>query len=200
MAKAGKITKLEAAAKLFAGQGDLVIFDAIADYSEATLGSLENPKSLGQIVQDSTSWDGEDVGTDSILDEQGNLITARVTAGTLAFSFEIASTSAAMVQKFLKGHAVSAGSGSTLSIDGFESPVTATGFGTDLPVFTAPIAIINDELNRAWLYPKAKITSALSYSDGLWRIKANVLAEMVDNGNLYTGMIIEGTAKYTDSI
>lgn len=120
MAKAGKITNFEAAAKLFAGQGDLVIFDPIADYSEATLGSLENPKSLGQIVQDSTSWDGEDVGTDQILDEQGNLITARVTAGTLAFSFEIASTSAAMVQKFLAGHAVSAGSGSTLSIDGFD--------------------------------------------------------------------------------
>lgn len=44
------IARFEAAGKLFAGQGDLVIFDAIADYSNATLASLVNPKSLGQIV------------------------------------------------------------------------------------------------------------------------------------------------------
>ena len=57
----GKITNFEAAQSLFAGQGDLILFDPITDYASATLATLANPKSLGQIVQDSTSWDGDDV-------------------------------------------------------------------------------------------------------------------------------------------
>lgn len=189
----GKITNFEAAQSLFAGQGDLIIFDPITDYGSATLATLTNPKSLGQIVQDSTSWDGDDVSVDQIKDEQGDIITARVTAGTLAFSFEIASTSQEMITKFLKGTNVT-----PAAIEGFTgTPTKITGFGVDLPVFTAPMAIVNDELNRAWLYPKAKVTSNLAYSDGLWRIKASVLAEFVDTASLKTGMIIDGTLDYT---
>lgn len=190
------ITNLEAAQKLFAGQGDLIIFDSITDYSEATLASLTNPKSLGQIVQDSTTWDGDDVSVDEIKDEQGDLITARVTSGTLAFSFELASTSQTMITKFLKGTSIAT---TSVTIAGFKSPTAITGFGTQLPVFTAPIAILNDETNRAWIYPKAKITSNLSYSDGLWRIKASVLAEYVETASLHTGMVIEAVADYGQS-
>ena len=189
----GKITNFEAAQSLFAGQGDLIIFDPITDYASATLATLANPKSLGQIVQDSTSWDGDDVSVDQIKDEQGDIITARVTAGTLAFSFEIASTSQEMITKFLKGTNVT-----PAAIEGFTgTPAKITGFGVELPVFTAPMAIVNDELNRAWLYPKAKVTSNLAYSDGLWRIKASVLAEFVDTASLKTGMVIDGTLDYT---
>lgn len=189
----GKITNFEAAQSLFAGQGDLILFDPITDYASATLATLANPKSLGQIVQDSTSWDGDDVSVDQIKDEQGDIITARVTAGTLAFSFELASTSQEMITKFLKGATVT-----PAAIAGFTgTPTKITGFGVDLPVFTAPMAIVNDELNRAWLYPKAKVTSNLAYSDGLWRIKASVLAEFVDTASLKTGMIIDGTLDYT---
>lgn len=191
------IAKLDSAAKLFAGQGDLVIFDAIADYAAKTLADLANPKSLGQIVQDSTSWEGEDVNTDQILDEQGNLITARVTAGTLGFSFDIASTSPTMVKTFLAGVDIT---GTTLTGLFDTNTVTAVGFGTALPVMTRPIAVLNDELNRAWIYPKAKITSNLTLADGLYRIHAVVLAENVDNKDqtnntiLATGMIVEKTA------
>lgn len=191
------IAKLDSAAKLFAGQGDLVIFDAIADYAAKTLADLANPKSLGQIVQDSTSWEGEDVNTDQILDEQGNLITARVTAGTLGFSFDIASTSPTMVKTFLAGVDIT---GTTLTGLFDTNTVTAVGFGTALPVMTRPIAVLNDELNRAWIYPKAKITSNLTLADGLYRIHAVVLAENVDNKDesnntiLATGMIVEKTS------
>lgn len=191
------IAKLDSAAKLFAGQGDLVIFDAISDYAGKTLANLVNPKSLGQIVQDSTSWEGEDVNTDQILDEQGNLITARVTAGTLGFSFDIASTSPTMVKTFLAGVDIT---GTTLTGLFDTDTVTAVGFGTALPVMTRPIAVLNDELNRAWIYPKAKITSNLTLADGLYRIHAVVLAENVDNKDgsnntvLATGMIVEKSA------
>ena len=185
------IDKIDSATVPFVGQGDLIIFDAISDYSAATLASFTNPKSLGQIVQDSTSWEGEDVSTDEILDEQGNLITAKVTAGTLSFSFDIASTSAAMMTKFMAAASITVGSPSYIA-----SGATAVGFGVDLPVFTAPIMVVDQEKKRAWVYPKAKITSNLSLSDGLYRIHAVALAEQVDTTNLKTAILLEGSLVY----
>ena len=187
------INKIDAATVPFVGQGDLIIFDPVPDYSSATLASFANPKSLGQIVQDSTSWEGEDVSTDQILDEQGNIITAKVTAGTLSFSFDIASTSAAMMKKFMAAtpDGITVPSASYLA-----SGATAVGFGVDLPVFTVPILVADQEKKRAWVYPKAKITSNLSLSDGLYRIHAVVLAEQVDTANLKTGILLEGTLVY----
>lgn len=186
------IDKIDAATVPFVGQGDLIIFDAVSDYSSATLASFTNPKSLGQIVQDSTSWEGEDVSTDQILDEQGNLITAKVTAGTLSFSFDIASTSANMMKKFMAAADISVGSPAYLAASS-----TAVGFGVDLPVFTVPILVADQEKKRAWVYPKAKITSNLSLSDGLYRIHAVVLAEQVDTANLKTGILLEGALVYS---
>ena len=186
------INKLEGAAKLFAGQGDLIMFDAVPDYDAASVDELSdfaNPKSLGQIVQDSTTWEGEDVSTDEILDEQGNIITAHVTAGTLGFSFDIASTSQLMVQTFLGGDNIDA-PGAFSGLEG-TGTLSATGFGVKIPVMTRPIAIINDELNRAWFYPKAKITANLSYTDGLYRIHAVVVAEQIDKAKIKTAMIID---------
>ena len=186
------IDKIDAATVPFVGQGDLIIFDAVNDYSSATLASFTNPKSLGQIVQDSTSWEGEDVSTDQILDEQGNLITAKVTAGTLSFSFDIASTSANMMKKFMAAADITVGSPTYLAASS-----TAVGFGVDLPVFTVPILVADQEKKRAWVYPKAKITSNLSLSDGLYRIHAVVLAEQVDTANLKTGILLEGGLVYS---
>lgn len=186
------ISKLEGAAKLFAGQGDLIMFDAVPDYDAASVDELSdfaNPKSLGQIVQDSTTWEGEDVSTEEILDEQGNIITAHVTAGTLGFSFDIASTSQLMVQTFLGGDEI-ASPGAFSGLEG-SGTLTATGFGVKIPVMTRPIAIVNDELNRAWFYPKAKITANLSYTDGLYRIHAVVVAEQIDKTKIKTAMIID---------
>lgn len=180
------ITNLEDVTGVFAGQGDLVIFDKPSDYATATFATLTNPKSLGQIVQDSTSWEGEDPETTQIKDEQGEIITARVTAGTLGFSFEIASTSKAMVKKFLNGEEIT-----SLTNADIGTGITGVGFGTELPVITAPLMILNDEKKRAWLYPKSKIVGNLSYSDGLWRIKATATCEYLKTASLRTGMILD---------
>jgi len=189
------ISKIDAATVPFVGQGDLIIFAAVADYSSATIASLASPQSLGQIVQDSTSWEGEDVSTDELLDEQGNLITAKVTAGTLSFSFDIASTSAAMMKKFMAAADITISS-SPSWLTGSNPNPSAVGFGVDLPVFTAPILVADQEKKRAWLYPKAKITSNLAYSDGLYRIHAVVLAEQVDTASLKTAILLEGALQY----
>ena len=181
------IGKIENAGVLFAGQGDLIIFDEIADYGKSGLGigDFANPKSLGQIVQDSTSWEGEDPEISEILDEQGNVITAKTAAGTLGFSFDIASTSQEMLKTFLGGKAVTWESSSTWG-DG-----TAMKFGTEIPTIVRPIAIVNDLKSRTWLYPKAKITSSLSLEDGLYRIHCTVIAEGLDTDLLGTVMMID---------
>lgn len=185
------IAKLDTSPKLFEGQGDLVVFAPISDYTNATLASLTTPKSLGQIVQDSTTWEGEDVSTDQILDEQGNVITAHVTAGTLGFSFDIASTSLTMVKEFLAGTDAITG----VTFAGLETEtgetLNAAGFGVDLPVQTRPISVVDSEKGRAWVYPKAKITANLALADGLYRIHAVVVAEQVDQPSLKTAMIVE---------
>ena len=188
------ITNFEDVTVLFAGQGDLVIFDKPTDYATATFATLTNPKSLGQIVQDSTSWEGEDPETSQIKDEQGNIITARVTAGTLGFSFEIASTSKEMVKKFLNGEDIA-----SLTNASIGTGITGVGFGTELPVITVPLMILNDEKTRAWLYPKSKIVGNLSYSDGLWRIKATVTCEYLKTTSLRTGMILDMTSAAYDT-
>ena len=186
--------KLENTGSPFVGQGDLVMFDEISDYTGKTLAALKNPKSLGQVVQDSTSWEGDDVETTQIKDEQGNLITARTTAGTLAFAFELASTSRAMVKTFLKGSDITGSLGSGAG-SGWTGSLVGTGFGVDLPVLNnRPLAIVNDGQDKVWVYPKCKISSNLTYSDGLWRIRASVVAEMVNETNLKTGMILEPNA------
>lgn len=191
------IDKIDAATAPFVGQGDLIIFDPVASYASAKLSDFANPKSLGQIVQDSTSWEGEDVSTDQILDEQGNIITAKVTAGTLAFSFDIASTSANMMKKFMAAADISSANlGSPAWLNSSDPTPAAVGFGVELPVFTVPILVADQEKKRAWVYPKAKITSNLAYSDGLYRIHAVVLAEQVDTAYLKTGILLEGALKY----
>ena len=180
------IGKLEQASVLFAGQGDLIMFDEVTDYGAATLATLNNPKSLGLIVQDSTSWEGEDPETTEIKDEQGNVITAKVAAGTLGFSFDIASTSQEMIKTFLGGKNVELPSGTDAWSTG-----TAMKFGKEIPTIVRPIAIVNDLKNRTWLYPKAKITSSITLADGLYRIHCVVVAEGLDTDNLGTAMVID---------
>ena len=185
------ISNLESASALFVGQGDLIVFDEIDNYGTATLASLVDPKSLGQVVEDSTNWTGDDVSVDEIRDEQGDLITATVGAGTLAFECDLASTSQTMIQTFLKGTALAASAMSSVFGTGSGSGITATGFGVDLPVVTRPIAWLNDEKKRLIIFPKAKITANLTNSDKLMRVHLNVLAEYVDTTSLKTAIIVD---------
>lgn len=186
------ISNLETAQSLFVGQGDLIIFDEVTDYSAATLKTLANPKSLGQVVEDSTNWTGDDVTVDEIRDEQGDLITATVGAGTIAFECDLASTSQTMIQTFLKGAAI-AGASKMSSVFG-NGTTSATGFGVELPVITRPIAWLNDEKKRLIILPKAKITANLVNGDKLMRVHLNVLAEYIDTDNLKTGIVVDSNS------
>jgi hypothetical protein len=166
----------------------------VSSYDSATLATVTAAgTSLGQIVEDSTSWDGDEPSLDSIKDEQGDVIVINPSTGTLAFSCDIASTSNKMIETFLKGKEIKFDAGKTNTIDGIKSVM---GFGTELPVITRPIAVVNDESNKVLLFPKAKIIGNLSLDSKLWRIHISATAEYVDTKSLKTGMIINGSPKY----
>jgi len=186
---------------IFNGQSDIVLFDTVTDYDALTLATLAGAKSLGQIVQDSTEWNGDEPEVNNILDEQGDVITASVTAGTLGFTFEMADTSKENFKEFLKGMDVKKSTTeNTWTSDVWDGEVTAIGFGTQLPTMTRPIMVVNDEANKSILLPKAKITSNLTISDGLWRIAVTVVAENVDTPTMKTGMLIVGKTKYDEEV
>lgn len=183
-----QIKKFENATSVFAGQGDLIMFDRIEDYNATGFGfnSLVNPKSLGQIVQDSTTFEGEDPETNSILDEQGNTITATTTAGTIGFSFDIASTSPAMIQEFLMGSEIET---EDITADWIDTISNAVGFGVELPTQTRPLMVLNDEKTKAFLYPKSKIVANITNDEGLYRIHCTVTCEYLDTAQLKTAMV-----------
>lgn len=183
------ITKFENATSVFAGQGDLIMFKPFDDYDKASFATLAEPQTLGQIVQDSTTFEGEDPETNAILDEQGNTITATTTAGTIGFSFDIASTSPAMIKEFLMGVDIA-----DLTADWATGIKNAVGFGVDLPVQTRPLMILNDEKKKAFLYPKSKIVANLTNDEGLYRIHATVTCEFLDTSTLKTAMVFNADA------
>lgn len=184
---------------IFNGQSDIVLFNEVSDYSTLTLATLAGAKSLGQIVQNSTEWSGDEPSVSNILDEQGDVITASVTAGTLGFKFEMADTSKDRFKEFLKGEDITGENSGATSGDAWNGTISAVGFGTQLPTMTRPIMVVNDEMNKSILLPKAKITSNLSVSDGLWRIAVTVVAENVDTATMKTGMLIVGKTQYDET-
>ena len=81
---AGTGIKSRKITEIFNGQSDIVLFDepsggytADTTFANVTASGM----SLGQVVEDSTSWEGEDPSIDSIKDEQGDIIVSSVTAG-----------------------------------------------------------------------------------------------------------------------
>lgn len=178
--------------EIFNGQSDIVLFDAPSAYSDKTTFSdvTASGMSLGQVVEESTSWEGDEPSIESIKDEQGDVIVSTVTAGTYAFSCDIADLSEDMAIAIMKAAKVS-NPGTSTSID---APSNVLKF-VELPVTTRPIAIFNDEANKWILFPKAKIVGNLTLDSKLWRIHIVATAEYIDTDTLGTFMMGKGTPK-----
>lgn len=184
----------------FVGEGDIVMWDAIASYANATLASFLNGSSVGNVKEDSTNWTGEDISETVIRNEQGNSIATITTAGTLAFEMTLADFSLEaendLAKLLLAGSDIDINS---LTIPWLQNVATATafGFGVDLPVITRPIAVFNQNLNKSLIFPKAQISSALVIEDKMICIHCAVSAQSVNTATLKSGMIVNGAIAYT---
>lgn len=176
--------------EVFNGQSDIALFDAPAGGYKDTTSFADvtaSGMSLGQVVEDSTSWEGDDPTIDVIKDEQGDPIVSTVTAGTYAFSCDIADLSPDMAEAIMKATKVT-GSLTSTSIGNVADVVKFV----ELPVTTAPIAIFNDEANKWILFPKAKIVGNLTLDSKLWRLHITATAEYIDTDTLGTFMMGKG--------
>lgn len=177
--------------EVFNGQSDIVLFDAPSGgYTAATSFSdvTASGMSLGQVVEDSTSWEGDEPSIDSIKDEQGDIIVSTVTAGTYAFSCDIADLSEDMATAIMKASKVASPGSST----GIGTPTNVLKF-VELPVTTKPIAIFNDEANKWILFPKAQIVGNLTLDSKLWRLHIVATAQYINTETLGTFMMGKGT-------
>lgn len=188
------VKNLGSAQQIMAGQGDIIVFSmpAAGITGETTIDALlTNAASLGQVVQDSTSWDGEEVSFESLLDEQGDVITSTATNGTHQFSFDLADLEPDFLKVFLGATAITiAEAGQGVKAVFGDGTHQIFGFGHTLPVKVRPIMITNDEGNKALFFPKAKMAGSLSWGDKIWKIHVVVTAEFVDTANLKTVMPI----------
>lgn len=174
---------------VFNGQSMIVVFDEVEDYANVTVGDITGTGfDVGQVFEGSTSWTGEDPSFDNVVDEQGDVIVPNPTAGTYGFDFEMADFSASKFKTFLKGADItSLGTGSA-----FGAQATAVATTGAMPVITRPIAIVNDESNKAVFFPKARIVTGPSMEDKLFVLKASVVAQDCNvDGKLGTFMLID---------
>lgn len=184
--------KQEVASSILVGQSDVVLFGEVSDYKTATFATATaTGESLGQISGDSSEYAGEDAETENWTDEQGDIITSTVKAGSVAIKFNLADVSADKIELFLKGTPME-----SLTSTLITNVTNAVGFGVDLPVITRPIGWFNDEANRCLFLPKAKIVSSLGYDSGHFTINATATAEYINNATLKTAMIFDGKPVY----
>ena len=185
------IGKFDASTSTFKGQSDLIVGQEMTDAeytSSTTLADVfETPKSLGQILNGSTEWGGEEASAENIIDEQGDIIDATYTKGTNVISFSITSFSKNILSDFMKAEDIASAFG-----EGgiFGSGATAIGI-TELPVTTRGFMMVDDKGGKAIVFPKASIVASVSLEEGLWCVRGTATAQYIKTANLATMMYLD---------
>ena len=174
--------------QVFNGQSCIIIFDAVDNYDTATVASIVgNGFDVGQVLNGSTEWTGEDASFDNIIDEQGDVIVPNPTAGTYGFDFFMADFSAQKLQTFMKGREISL---TGMTDTAFSEADKAIAVGEQLAVIERPIALVNDTSDKAIFFPKARIATSPGLEDALMGLRASTVAQDCNTTNLGTMMYI----------
>ncbi|MBR4983178.1 MAG: hypothetical protein IKY94_11535 [Lachnospiraceae bacterium] len=182
--------------EFFVGQGDMFYFDAVTDYAQASLATLANGKSFGNVKEGSTGFTGEDVSTEVIRNEQGTAVVTIPTAGTYSWEFTLLEFDAETLKLLLKGVEIPVGED---TVEWFKSSgAAAIGVGTTLPIVEVPVGFANQTLDKTILAPKGQITSTLTLEDKAWAIKCSVNAQFINTDNLKPLMIVPGAIQYAE--
>lgn len=176
--------------EVFNGQSCIILFDEVADYSTATVATIVGSGvDLGQILSGSTEWAGEDPSFDNVVDEQGDVIVPNPTVGTYGLNFFMADFSAAKLTTLMHGRTVTITS-SDMAGTVFKDVDSAVAVGDRISVITRPVALVNDESNKAILFPKARILTGPGMEDKLFGLRVSVMAQDCTTDNLGTMMYI----------
>lgn len=188
----------------FNGQSDIVI--GLGDnnkysdsfYSSATISlkSFDDLISVGQVVEDTTDFTGDDSTIDTINDEQGNVIVTSSSQGTIAFTFSLANLSNAAIEFFMRGETSTIATSDVPAFIESSAAFDVVKFGTQTSSMTRPVGIINADGTKMFFMPKANIVSTLGFEDSLLTISVTVTATTIDINELGTAMIISAPVKY----
>lgn len=182
------ISKFDASTSVFKGQSDLIVGAKMTDEDytkDTTLADVfATANSLGQILQDSTEWGGDEPSAENILDEQGDIVAATYNKGTNVISFTIASFSDTILKEFLNAEEIEDAFG-TGGI--FGEGATALGI-TELPITTRGFILVNDKADRCIVFPKAEVVASVTLQDGLWCIRGTATAQYIKTAHLQTMM------------
>lgn len=176
--------------EVFNGQSCIILFPEVADYTTATVASIVGEGiDLGQILSGSTEWAGEDPSFDNTVDEQGDVIVPNPTAGTYGLNFFMADFSADKLKTFMYGREITL-TASNMANTVFSEADKAIAIGDKLSVITRPIALVNDESNKAVFFPKARILTGPGMEDKLLGLRASFMAQDCVTDDLGTMMYI----------
>ena len=184
-----QITKMDTVSTIFSGISEIALCTAPANYTTATLASLDGWKSLNDIKLDSTNFTGDAPTETLVKNEKGSVVVATAVAGTNKFEFICYNTSATMLLKMLKATDKTP---VFVADDVFAVSSTVTGFGDSLPILECPIMVVNDVANQAVLFPYAKIVSTMILDSKVLAIKCTVTAQDISTSYLSTAMVIRG--------
>lgn len=193
------IVNVDSITVAFSGQSDLVVFDVFeGDYSTAKAEDLlKGGQSLGQIVEESTSWTGDEATIDVLYDEQHQIIGVTPKPGTYAFEFQAASMSNEMLKLLHNGKEIKISKTNAADADiDISADVTAIGLGGELPISERPIAWWNQNKTLMFFMPKATVVGSFTQNGRFVVNKGSVTAGYVDTDDLKPFMVIPANPKY----
>lgn len=176
---------------MFDGLSRVIFFPGfdLANLSDTTTLAdiLAEGKDLGQIVEGSPSWDGDDVEVNTLKNTEGGVIRSVTTPGTLAWSCRIPhSKETALLAGAEEMTVTSLG-------DGFQLADGKNVLGLNPGDLTkqCPIGVLNLTRNELALFPKGTASFALTIEDDdLWEYTVTATADEIDTANLKTMMFI----------
>lgn len=186
-----KVTKIGVETRMFDGLSRVIFFPTfdLSTLSETTTLAevLAAGKDLGQIVEGSASWDGDDVEVNALKNTEGGVIRSVTTPGTLAWSCRIPhSKETALLVGATEMDATSLGDGFTLA-----TGKKVLGINPGDLLHQCPVGVLNLARNELSLFPKGSISFAMTIEDDdLWQYSVNASAEEIDTANLKTMMFI----------
>ena len=182
---------MEVETRMFDGFSRVIFFpsfDVNTLSSSTTLAQiLANGKDLGQIVEGSESWDGDDIEISTLKNTEGGAIRSKKTPGTCAWSCRIPhskETAALVGGKTIKETSLGTDFTKAESSD-------VIGINPKDMMFDCPIGVLNLDRNELALFPNGSAAFALTIEDdGLMEYNVKASANDIDTDTLSTMMFI----------
>jgi hypothetical protein len=187
------IEKIDVSTEKFDGFARVLFFPDVdpdtftADTALAAV--LTGGKDLGQIVDESYSWDGDEASVDTLKDTEGGVIRALPTPGTLAWSCRLPSTSANM-SKTIAGAKITTATSAEAGDVKIDTSKSIVGLNPSNMTKTCPIGVLDSTHKKLWLFPKATVVTTPTLEDAMLEYSLSATAETIETTNLSTMMII----------